>query len=251
MTSPDDHPKSSDDLRALAEAKRRPLTTLYVLDLMNDPYRADLPSRTERAHWFVGLYNKLRVGVGVHVRHFFYKLISLREPVLVNGKPLENTVECFNLLGEAILDARYLDLIPGDAIIDRRNPAPIINAYDDAAAAEVETTEGEVERHEFGVGYRAPTLSLPEIYLTSEPRIGQRYHLEIWIEKSTANEVLLPLGVLYGINIATFAGEVSATACKNLVDRAIASGRPVRILYISDFDPGGRSMPVAAAVKIG
>jgi hypothetical protein len=61
---------------------------------------------------------------------------------------------------------------------------------------------------------------------------------------------LLPLGREYGINIATFVGEVSATACKNLVDRAIATGRPVRIFYISDFDPGGRSMPVAAAVKI-
>jgi hypothetical protein len=35
-----------------------------------------------------------------------------------------------------------------------------------------------------------------------------------------------------------------------LVDRAIASGRPVRIFHVTDFDPAGRSMPVAAAVKI-
>ena len=35
-----------------------------------------------------------------------------------------------------------------------------------------------------------------------------------------------------------------------MVDRADASGKPVRILYISDFDPGGDSMPVAVARKI-
>jgi hypothetical protein len=252
MSAPD-HPKGLADLKELAAKLRRPLHTLHVLEGKSDPYMADQPSRTGRANWFVGLYNQLGIRFGVHVRHFFYKLISQRDHVtLCNGKPLENTVECFNQLGSAILDARYLDLIPGDAIIDRRNPPPFINRDDTPdASAELEIADGDVERHELGINYEAPTLSLPEAVLISEPRIGQRYHLEIWIEKSTANDVLLPLGVLYGINIATFVGEVSATACKNLVDRAIASGCPVRIFHITDFDPGGRSMPVAAAVKIG
>jgi hypothetical protein len=128
----------------------------------------------------------------------------------------------------------------------------IINFGGVNTPAEIETLAGEVETHEFGMGYRAPSFSLPEINLIAEPRIGQRYHLEIWIEKSTANDVLLPLGREYGINIATFVGEVSATACEDLVDRAIANGgRPVRILHVTDFDPAGRSMPVAAAAKIG
>ena len=35
-----------------------------------------------------------------------------------------------------------------------------------------------------------------------------------------------------------------------MVKRALETGRPVRILYISDFDPGGDSMPVAVARKI-
>jgi hypothetical protein len=64
------------------------------------------------------------------------------------------------------------------------------------------------------------------------------------------NEVLLPLGREYGINVATFIGEVSATACKNLVDRAIKNKRPVRILHVTDFDPAGRDMPISASVKI-
>jgi hypothetical protein len=45
-------------------------------------------------------------------------------------------------------------------------------------------------------------------------------------------------------------GELSVTACHALVQRAQSSGRPVRILYISDFDPAGMSMPLAVARKI-
>jgi hypothetical protein len=64
------------------------------------------------------------------------------------------------------------------------------------------------------------------------------------------NDILVPLGEEFGINIVTGAGELSLTHCVKLLERAEASGRPVRILYISDFDPAGQSMPVAAARKI-
>jgi len=52
------------------------------------------------------------------------------------------------------------------------------------------------------------------------------------------------------VGIVTGAGELSITACVNVVERARQSERPVRILYVSDFDPAGMSMPVAVARKI-
>ena len=61
------------------------------------------------------------------------------------------------------------------------------------------------------------------------------------------NDILEPLGISYSVNIVTGIGELSHTRCVELVQRAIASGRPVRILYVSDFDPAGISMPVAVA----
>ena len=61
---------------------------------------------------------------------------------------------------------------------------------------------------------------------------------------------MLPLGELYGLTVVTGAGEISHTRCVEFVDRAIEDGRPARILYISDFDPAGASMPVAVARKI-
>jgi hypothetical protein len=60
----------------------------------------------------------------------------------------------------------------------------------------------------------------------------------------------LPLGTEFGVNIVTGVGEMSATICEDLVERARASFRRVRILYASDLDPAGKSMPVAVARKI-
>ena len=53
------------------------------------------------------------------------------------------------------------------------------------------------------------------------------------------------------MNLQTALGEMSLSRCRGLVRRATANGgRPVRIIYVSDFDPAGQSMPVAAARKI-
>jgi predicted nucleic acid-binding Zn ribbon protein len=38
--------------------------------------------------------------------------------------------------------------------------------------------------------------------------------------------------------------------CWEIIERVRASGKPAIIFYISDFDPGGQSMPVAAARKL-
>ena len=48
----------------------------------------------------------------------------------------------------------------------------------------------------------------------------------------------------------TGVGEFRSPAASNWSPGHGASGRPVRILYVSDFDPGGMSMPVAVARKI-
>jgi hypothetical protein len=84
----------------------------------------------------------------------------------------------------------------------------------------------------------------------SPPEISQRYHIELWAEKTTMNDVLLGLARRYGLNVVTSSGEISVTHCYQFVQRAKEIGRPARILYISDFDPAGLSIPVACARKI-
>jgi hypothetical protein len=63
------------------------------------------------------------------------------------------------------------------------------------------------------------------------------------------NDVLVPLCHAYQANLITGLGEMSITACHNFLGRRHL-GKPARIFYISDFDPGGRSMPVAVARKL-
>ena len=89
-----------------------------------------------------------------------------------------------------------------------------------------------------------PTLVLPNPKLWL-PTVPQPYHLEIACEKSTIDDILMPLGEELGINVITGAGELSLTRCVGLVERAKESGLPVRIIYISDLDPGGQGVALA------
>ncbi len=64
------------------------------------------------------------------------------------------------------------------------------------------------------------------------------------------NDVLAPLCQAYGANLQTGMGEMSITATLALIQRLQSIAKPARILYVSDFDPAGQSMPVAVSRKI-
>jgi hypothetical protein len=232
-------------LKQLAKQLGRPLETLIVLAGANDPFVADTPSRRASAEWLAKIWNRLDVKPGAHLRRLFYLMISQKTPIkMLTGEPFINTEECWAVLCLASRDARYLDLIPAADLIDRRNAEPSIYFDADARA-----DDGMIVPSAGSFRTSAITLDLPELQLV-EPKIPQPYQVEIWCEKSTMNDILDPLGQEYRINIVTGVGELSDTRCRELVERARQSERPVRILYVSDFDPAGMSMPVAVARKI-
>jgi len=238
-------------LKDLARSMGRPLASLYALSDWHDPFVADMPGRRAQAEWFAAIWRDLGLEVGVHHdRRIHYRLVSPKHEPFVgpDGNPYLNTERCFITLTVAIRDARYLGLIPPGAVIDRRNPEPtIFLAEEEDSDGFISTGTGLLSRSSLDIG--EPKLWLPRLGFTG-PTITQRHHIEVWCEKSTMNDVLMPLGGQYGVNIVTAIGEFSATRCEDLVARAAASGKPVRILYISDFDPAGFTMPVSAARKI-
>jgi hypothetical protein len=234
-------------LKALSKELRRPLETLYALASDNDPFVVDQPSRRAGAEWYADLSRRLSIRPGAHLRRIHYLLISQDPPPAMNGEPYQNTDYCWQILARYSRDARYLGLVPN--LIDRRSDEPTIYLNDDE---EEPASAGLSSGGLMTAGYEpidAPRLALPSLWLR-RPNIPQKYHLEIWCEKSTMNDILLPLGEGFGINILTGIGEFSFTRCAELVERARQSQRPVRILYMSDFDPAGASMPVAVARKI-
>jgi len=71
--------------------------------------------------------------------------------------------------------------------------------------------------------------------------------VEVWIEKSTMNDELVPLCSSLGVNLVTSIGFQSITATVNLIKRALHSGKPARVLFIADHDPAGDGMAIAVA----
>jgi hypothetical protein len=229
-------------LKKLSEQTKRPMDDLIVLTRTNDPFNIESSGRKKDAEWFAIQYRRFGFGVGTHVRRIHYRIVSQPLPILMpDGRPYENTMLCSAKLATACRDARYLDLVDIDDFVDRQNRESAVNLtelYGRGASLEIEAF-GTIEMP-----------SLPELVFSS-PKVLQRYHLELVCEKSTVDEILLPLAQKYEVNANILKGEISLTRCNNIIARAKASGRPCRILYISDFDPAGQvSMPVACARKI-
>jgi hypothetical protein len=237
-----DRPRDHESLKALAKKLGRPLYTLHVQDAHTDPFLAGQPARLRDAQWFADVWNAVGGVRGFHLRRLHYRAMSQNPPLLMpDGTPYVNTTRCVTALYDGGRDARHLGLIDVDDLIDRKNPEPTIY-FKEGESAEVALEGGLGDLVE-------PTLEIPRLVLFP-PTIAQSYLVEIWCEKSTMNDILMPLGARYGVNVITGTGELSLTHCVRLVRRAEETGLPVRILYISDFDPAGASMPVAVARKI-
>jgi len=230
-------------IKRLAESAGRSIKDLLALSPKNDPFYAGTAAQVDRGRWFAEQYQ--RAGYSVtrvpHLRRVHYWIVSQEQPVVMpNGRIYENTHTCWEYLMEASKSARYLGYISLTGIQDNKNPEPTTFAtylYNIPLEYEIDI----------------PDLSVPavKLYGLYDAHV-QPYHLELWCEKSTMNDVLIPVCQRYGANLVTFEGEVSITSVMvSLMRRIIASkGKPTRIFYISDFDPAGNSMPVAMARKL-
>jgi hypothetical protein len=244
------------------QAKQRGLTIddLCALAPLNDPFFVGRDSQTQAAEWFADLWGRFGYGHGVHLRRMHYQIVSQAAPVIrPDGQPYHNTFKSWTFLNDASKWARYLGLVSSDAFVDRRNPDPVIKAI------WTDDSESEPDYEVWGgwqtYGYELPTLpelpdlpeqlpDLPDFNVTGYLGIQQSYHIEIWAEKTTMNDVLLPLCQRYRANLITGAGEMSTTSANEFMRRVRAANRPGRILYISDFDPAGLGMPISVARKI-
>jgi hypothetical protein len=232
-------------IKKIAAEHNLSVKDLLALSPSNDPFYAGTPADVKAATWFAEIWRRTGY-TGNHLRRVHYWAISQRTPILMppdkdgNARKYENTEPCWDYLVAASKKARYLGMVRIEHIIDAKHPTPHIHADYDLI----------LDKPSFNI--HSPKLEQPTIWIHGiENAAAQPYHLEIWCEKSTMNDVLLPLAEPFGVNVVTFEGEVSITACYNLMKRIEASGaKPARIWYISDFDPAGNSMPVAMSRKV-
>lgn len=230
-------------IKKLAKENKTTIKDLIALAPNNDPFYVGTPGDCAIGEWFADLWQQFGYSRGVHIRRVHYQIISQTPPVLMtNGKPYENTETCWNYLGQASKMARYLELVDPGAFVDRRNPDPHIFTQTEWLSPELGA-----EMNRWGTTSFPEFPQLPSYMIEGYAGI-QPYHLEVWCEKSTMNDVLIPLCERYEVNLITGVGEMSITSCLQLATRF--NSRPVRIFYISDFDPAGRSMPVAVSRKV-
>lgn len=237
-----------DSIKALAASRGKRVKDFLALAMQNDPFYVGQPAELEAAKWFAGIWDSGILGGSSHIRGIHYVMISREDPLLMpDGKPYENTDKCWMFLAIAAKAARYLELVDPRAFKDRRSQAPVIHTPN--RSEPFISIGGSIEDgYSFDLGLpEFPGLPCYELFAFNGT---QKYMTEIWIEKSTMEDTLLPLCETYGCNLVTGVGELSITQCIALVDRIIHFQRPCRVLYISDFDPAGRSMPVAVARKV-
>lgn len=238
---------------------------LLALAPQNDPFYTGRPAELEAATWFYTLYRRFNYAGGVHLRRIHYQIVSQDPPVkMPNGEPYENTLNCWDFLNNAAKWARYLDYVPADQFVDRRNPDAIIHSrfykpdywmYEDPTPVIQVTENATWEPYAVPALPELPNLpealpDMPNYDILGYSGIQQPYLIEVWAEKTTMNDVLLPLCSEYGVNLVTGAGELSITAVIQFLKRVEEADRPARILYISDFDPAGLGMPISVARKI-
>lgn len=217
---------------------------LLVLAPQNDPFYVGTPTDKQNAEWFAELWSRFGYHQGVHLRRIHYQIVSQDPAVqMPNGKPYENTDKCWNFLACAAKSARYLGLVDPAQFDDRRANAPVINYQPQGDSIDIGIEDSSLE-----FGFELPDFpGLPGYSI--QMHVDQPYQVEIWTEKSTMNDVLLPLCEKYKVNLVAGVGEMSVTQSVLLMQRLAETQKPCRILYVSDFDPAGLSMPVAAARK--
>jgi hypothetical protein len=244
-------------IKNLQQAIRKPngrkttLKDLLVLSPQNDPFYAGNGAEGDKAHWFAELWERFGYGSGVHLRRMHYRIDAEHNVVKPDGKPYENNKDCWQYMQGASRQARYLGLVNPEVLVDRRNPAPDLYMGPGAIGWEGHTQE-RGWTHEFygfelpGLEVPRPQLDPPELYPTGYDYHNsmQRYHVEVWAEKTTMDDILVPLCRGLSTNYVSGAGYQSITAMVRLLrSRVQRMGKPCRILYVSDFDKAGKNMP--------
>lgn len=246
-------------IKTLAAKHGLPYRDLLVLAPANDPYYCGLPAQRTQAAWFTEVWHSLGDLDGAHLRRIHYKALSvgISRP---DGSAYTNTDEDWKLLQDASKFARTLGMVPVESFVDRRNPAPHIHAappreWPAEPGAYLSDLTADPAVPGFSTGVHSGNFDVPELSVHGYDYspADQPYHVEVWVEKSTVNDVLTPLCDRLGVDLVTGLGfmSISSVAGKEgLLGRARRHGKPTRIFYIADFDPAGAGMPRSVARQV-
>src|SRR5215207_4712970 len=233
----------------------------------NDPFYCGQPAQLEQAQWFADLHE--RCGFSnkrTHLRFLHYvasgeeknpitgEFETAKKP---DGSDYENTDENWSFIVTASKFARHLGLVDPHLIVDRKTPRPHFFAPREPAP--------EPRSYVREAYLRFPKIDVNDLSAHLDPTYigatGYEYThahepslVEVWVEKNLDSDpdapVIENLCRELGVNLVTGVGFMTITSMHQLLERRAALGKPLRLLYMSDFDPAGDFMPNSPARHI-
>jgi hypothetical protein len=244
--TPYDELKKLQHVLRLGRGRKPPIKDLIVLAPQNDPFYAGTEGQQAMAEWFAGVFGQT---TGAHLRRIHYRLVVRGDVVRADGVLYENDQNSWTYLNNASRFARYLGLVDPEDLVDRRNPSPHIYmapgfGFEPEWSYEIETNSLDRISPHLGNNLLPPVEVEARVDGYHYEEALQPYHVEVWAEKTTMNDILVPLCSSLGANYVSGAGYQSITAMVSLLrDRVAKLEKPCRVLYVSDYDAAGRNMP--------
>jgi hypothetical protein len=233
--------------RVLEDARRElgcGLNKLTVLSTQVDPYRLDTPAGHRDGAW---LAEQLDRAVGakrrIHWRGLHHAIVAagnIRKP---NGEVYHNDDADWTwLANSAGKAARWLGYVDFERIVDNRNSDPVIHRK---ARVAPETWVS------IGLDITIPDVDDLEPFAGVTGFEGrQPYALTIFGEKTSLEDVLLPIAGRFEADLYLPAGEISDSLLHRMAKDGASDGRPMVVLVLADCDPAGHQMAVSIGRKL-
>jgi hypothetical protein len=234
-------------LRVLEDARRElrcGRNKLTVLSTQVDPYRLDTPAGHRDGAW---LAEQLDRAVGaerrIHWRGLHYAIVAAGDIRKPNGEIYRNDDANWTwLANSAGKAARWLGYVDFERIIDNRNSDPVI-----LRRARV-MPEAWVS---IGLDITIPDVDELEPYAGVAGFEGrQPYALTIFGEKTSLEDVLLPLARRFEADLFLPAGEISDSLLYRMARDGAEDGRAMVVLVLADCNPAGHQMAVSIGRKL-
>jgi hypothetical protein len=231
-------------LETACEDHKASLADLTVLSAQVDPYRIDTPAGHRDGAWVAEQLAKLYgPAQKLHLRGLHYALVQDGKIKKPDGEIYRNDDETWEwLIGGPAKAARWLGYVPFDRIRDQRNASPIIHHK----ARVVPQAHLSI-----GLDVEIPDAENIEPLPIARGFVArQAFTFVIFGEKSSLEDVVLPIARQHEADLYLPTGEISDTLVYQIAKEASEDGRPLVLFTLSDCDPAGHQMPVSIARKL-
>lgn len=162
----------------------------------------------------------------IHIRQLHYFALSCASMSKPDGQPYKNSISDYDFLSRACHHARCLDLLTHESFTTAER---ICEPQRFSACRHLS------HKHQWQNFFKQKIKHLCQSYTRTLIAEMAPVHVEIWIENSTASEMLRALANKYIIDLIACENEMSLTTVLHFIRHISLSKRPVRILYLSDL----------------